>query len=258
MRRSRRQAHSPTAVTYTQLQHRGAPVDPFSNDEVAAIHAQSLRILQELGIRILCPDARALLQQNGARVADEMVYIGADMVAAAITAAPKDITIHAANPQFHQNITLGNLIFSGGGGCPNAYDRIHGRRSGRLEDYRSSLMLQQSFDVIGKLGPSPEPTDVPTHLRHYAMVGGQIELTDRAFSIYARGRAQVEESFEMIALAHGISDQTLRKTPYASTVINTNSPRMIDRPMGQGLIDFARFGQVSIITPFCLAGAMAL
>ena len=44
---------------------------------------------------------------------------------------------------------------------------------------------------------------------------------------------------------------------WATTVINSNSPRMLDIPMAQGLIDFAAAGQMSIITPFCLAGAMA-
>ncbi|MEO1689237.1 MAG: trimethylamine methyltransferase family protein, partial [Pseudomonadota bacterium] len=33
--------------------------------------------------------------------------------------------------------------------------------------------------------------------------------------------------------------------------------RTIDVPMAQGLLDFARHGQVSIVTPFCLMGAMA-
>ncbi|TIU75614.1 MAG: trimethylamine methyltransferase, partial [Mesorhizobium sp.] len=48
-----------------------------------------------------------------------------------------------------------------------------------------------------------------------------------------------------------------RAGAHCYTVINTNSPRQLDIPMAQGIIDFARAGQVLIITPFCLAGAMA-
>jgi len=44
--------------------------------------------------------------------------------------------------------------------------------------------------------------------------------------------------------------------PHSYTIINTNSPRTLDIPMAQGLIDFARAGQVSIVTPFTLMGAM--
>jgi trimethylamine--corrinoid protein Co-methyltransferase len=40
-------------------------------------------------------------------------------------------------------------------------------------------------------------------------------------------------------------------------VINTNSPRQLDDPMSQGLMTLAEHGQVAIVTPFTLAGAMA-
>ncbi len=61
----------------------------------------------------------------------------------------------------------------------------------------------------------------------------------------------------MIRLAHGLDEATFREGVWASTVINSNSPRQLDVPMSRGIIDFARAGQMSIITPFCLAGAMA-
>ena len=55
----------------------------------------------------------------------------------------------------------------------------------------------------------------------------------------------------------GLSDDAFLAESHCYTIINTNSPRQIDIPMAQGLIDFARHGQVSIITPFTLMGAMA-
>ena len=61
----------------------------------------------------------------------------------------------------------------------------------------------------------------------------------------------------MIALGLGLADAELADDVWCYTVINTNSPRQIDVPMAEGLIDFARAGQLSIVTPFCLAGAMA-
>jgi trimethylamine--corrinoid protein Co-methyltransferase len=76
-------------------------------------------------------------------------------------------------------------------------------------------------------------------------------------TVYGRGRQQVQECFEIIQTALGLSDADFNTAPYCSTVINTNSPRMLDRPMAQALIDFARAGQMCIVTPFCLAGAMA-
>jgi len=61
----------------------------------------------------------------------------------------------------------------------------------------------------------------------------------------------------MIQLALNLSDDEFADGAWATTIINTNSPRILDNPMAQGIIDFARAGQMVVITPFCLAGAMA-
>jgi trimethylamine--corrinoid protein Co-methyltransferase len=61
----------------------------------------------------------------------------------------------------------------------------------------------------------------------------------------------------MLRLAHGLSVEQFRERPCTYTVINTNSPLQLDVPMAEGIIDFAEAGQVLIITPFTLSGAMA-
>ncbi|TGV77230.1 trimethylamine methyltransferase, partial [Mesorhizobium sp. M2D.F.Ca.ET.145.01.1.1] len=85
----------------------------------------------------------------------------------------------------------------------------------------------------------------------------QLTLSDKFPFVFARGTPQVDDSFEMIRLARGLSEDEFRSGAHCYTVINTNSPRQLDIPMAQGIIDFAKAGQVLIITPFCLAGAMA-
>lgn len=244
---------------YVHLKHPFAPQAAFSDDQIAAIHDGALRILEELGIRFLLPEARQILKAGGAIVDDEsfMVRIGRDMVAAALASAPKSIRLRAANPQREQDYALGSMLFMAGCGCPNAYDRERGRRPGNMADYLETLRLQQMFDVMHVLGPTLEPQDVPTHLRHYAMTRAQLVNCDKPLHVYSRGRAQVEQCFEMIRLAHGLDSAAFEDGSWATTVINSNSPRLYDNPMARGIIDFARAKQLTIITPFCLAGAMA-
>jgi trimethylamine--corrinoid protein Co-methyltransferase len=165
--------------------------------------------------------------------------------------------MRSINPARERLYAPGQLLFGPGAGCPNATDLQRGRRPGTLRDYEETLALQQSFDVIHILGPSVEPQDVAAHLRHYAMMQAQICRADKPMFVYARGRAQIEDSLAMIRLGHDLSDDDWANGVWAYTVINTNSPRQLDNPMAQGIIDFARAGQASIITPFCLAGAMA-
>jgi trimethylamine---corrinoid protein Co-methyltransferase len=61
----------------------------------------------------------------------------------------------------------------------------------------------------------------------------------------------------MVRIARGVDDATLDSEPSIVTVVNSSSPLRLDAPMLQGIMEFARRGQIVCITPFTLAGAMA-
>ena len=245
-------------VDYRQLRNPFPQMSVFSEDRVEAIHEASLSVLEDLGIKVLLPEARALFRAGGARVGeDEMVWIGREMVEAALGTAPRSIPCRAAVPERDVVLELGNLVFQPGAGAPHATDLVRGRRPGNDRDFRELIRLTQHFDVLHMLPPLIEPQDVPTNLRHYATLEAQLTLSDKFPFIFSRGTPQVMESFEMLRDFRGLSDDEFRDGVHCYTIINTNSPRQIDIPMAQGLIDFARAGQVSIVTPFTLMGAMA-
>ncbi|MCA2012075.1 trimethylamine methyltransferase family protein [Cereibacter sphaeroides] len=258
-RRRSRDAAPKTArqPDYRQLRHPFPAQTMFSEDEVAGMHDTALRVLEELGIKVLLPEARELYAAAGARVQEDMVFLGRDIVTAAIASAPKAWTLRAPNPLRDQRYEQGAMIFMAGVGCPNASDRERGRRPGSMADFVETLKLCQSFDVIHTLGPTVEPQDIPVALRHYATIEAQLAHCDKPLFLYSRGPGQVAEGFEMIQTALNLSDDDFARDVWVSTVINTNSPRLLDNPMAKGLIDFARAGQMCIVTPFCLAGAMA-
>ena len=249
----------PRSHAYRQLKHPFQPQSVFSDDAISNIHTTALRVLQELGIKTLLPEARAIFKTAGALVDDatQMVRIGPDIVQAALATAPRSIRLRAASAEREQVYEDGSMLFMAGSGCPNATDRERGRRPGSLRDFNETLKLQQAFDVIHMHGPSAEPQDIPANLRHYEMMRSQLKYGDKPMFVYARGRAQVEESLELIRLGLDLNDNDFTDGVWATTIINTNSPRQLDVPMAEGIIDFARAGQLAVITPFCLAGAMA-
>ena len=59
------------------------------------------------------------------------------------------------------------------------------------------------------------------------------------------------------ASRRGISHEQLLEEPSVYTIINTNSPLKLDVPMMEGIIQMSSRGQVVIVTPFTLSGAMA-
>jgi trimethylamine--corrinoid protein Co-methyltransferase len=248
-----------SAERYRRLRNPFEPLRVFSDDEIAHIHHSALSILENVGMRVLLPEARQRFAAAGASVDEstETVRIDRGLIALALSSAPSLIEVTAPEPT--RNVTIGgrHLVITPVSGPPNATDLDRGRRPGSMRDFRELLMLSQFFDVIHVLGPLIEPQDVPPHFRHLEATLAQLTLSDKIPFVYSRGRPQVEDCFAMIQMAHGLSEDAFRSRAYTYTNINTNSPRQIDIPMAQGILDFAAAGQLLIVTPFTLAGAMA-
>ncbi len=265
-RRSRRGRHHGVAdtshqrqVSYRNLKNPLLRQPAFSQDRLEAIHDTALRVIETLGIRVLNDEARGYYKQAGASVDEEsqMVKIDRALVAAALESAPSEFVIHGRTPTADVSMGGDNVAFVCVGGAPHISDLDHGKRPATLEDTRNIIKLCEHFDVIHLQSPNVESQDIPVHLRHYRVTESQLSLSQKPLFVYSRGSAQVEDAFAMTRIAYGLSKEEFQAKPWCYTVINTNSPRQLDVPMCQGIIDFARAGQVSVITPFTLAGAMA-
>ncbi len=259
--KSRGRASSGTRrqVNYKQLKNPLIRQPAFSDDRVEAIHDTALRVLEELGIRVLNDEARSCFKSAGAEVDDstQMVKIDRELVEQALRTAPGEFVLHGADPESKVILGGDNIAFVSVGGPPHISDLDRGKRDGTLEDARNIIRLSQHFDVIHLQSPNVEPQDIPLHLRHLHATESQLTLSKKPFFIYSRGKAQVRDSFAMTRIARGLDQEEFQQKAWCYTVINTNSPRQLDEPMCQGIIDFAKAGQVSVITPFTLAGAMA-
>jgi trimethylamine--corrinoid protein Co-methyltransferase len=262
--RRQRGPQSSTAATgrqtdYGHLRNNLVRGRSLSDDHVEAIHHTALRVLDELGIRVLHDGARQRFRQAGATVDEvtKMVRIEGGLVELALATAPGQFSIAGGRPE--RDVILGgdHVAFAGVGGPPHVTDLDRGKRSGTMVDAEDFIRLSQHFDVIHLQSPSVEPQDVPMQFRHLLMTEALVTQSDKPPFVYSRGAPQVADSFAMMRLARGLDEASFQARPYCFTVINTNSPRQLDVPMCQGIIDFALAGQVAVITPFTLAGAMA-
>ena len=123
-------------VNYRQLRHPFEPARIWSDDQVQAIHEAALTVLQELGIKVLLPEAREILAKGGAVIRDEdMVFFGRDMVEAALASAPKSFALCGAVAARDLQMELGCLAVQPGAGAPHATDLVRGRRPGSLQDF---------------------------------------------------------------------------------------------------------------------------
>jgi trimethylamine--corrinoid protein Co-methyltransferase len=123
---------------------------------------------------------------------------------------------------------------------------------------RDYIRVIHQLNVIHQEGGGPvEPTDLPGETRHLDFYESALTLTDKSWQCWALGGYRVRDAIEMTAIASGIPRGGIGNKVIAGTVINANSPLRLDIPMGEGLVELARAGQVTIATPFTLAGAMS-
>ena len=245
---------------FRQPRRRFQPVEIISRDEVEAIHQASLTILEEIGMDFLEPEARRLLKVAGADVREgsERVRLGRDFIASAIASAPSAFTLHARNPAHTLAFGGDAVIFAQVASTPNCSDNDHGRRPGSQNDFRNLVRLAQTFNIIHMTGGYPvEPVDLHPSIRHLDCLRDLAILTDKAFHAYSLGRDRNRDALEIVRLARGISAEQLAVEPSLITVINSSSPLRLDAPMLTGIMEMSAAGQVVIMTPFTLAGAMA-
>ena len=233
-----------------------APVEVISTDQVEAIHGAALKLLAGTGIKVLHPPARALFQAAGAMVSDEMVRLDPDLVMDLLASVPPTFTVAARNPAKSLRIGGRDMVFTSVGGPAYVMDIDGGRRDGTFAELCEFLKLIQGINVIQQEGGGPfEPMDLPAATRHLDLYLAQITYLDKSWQTQTLGHARTMDGLEMAAIMFGCAPEDLPVSLLG--IINTNSPLQLDVPMAEGLIAMAAHGQVNVITPFTLAGAMA-
>ena len=260
-RRGRRAdaAHTPIQqLPWAQPRMTLEPSRILSDDQIETVHRQSLKVLEDIGMDMLLPEAREILGKAGAKVDGERVRIGRDIVEQALTTPPAEFTFHARNPAHNLHIGGNWIAFAPVGGPPNCSDLDKGRRPGTLEDAGNFVKLSQFFNTVHMAGgASVDALDVHASIRHLHITRNKMIYSDKVPFIYSTGRARLFDGLEIVRIARGISHEQLLREPSTYTVINTNSPLKLDGPMAMGIIEMARLNQICVVTPFTLAGAMA-
>jgi trimethylamine--corrinoid protein Co-methyltransferase len=263
-RRTRRDVNRRPASSAIAQQARVKSRRPFpptrliSDDQVESIHQASLKVLAEIGMDFMWPEARERLRQAGARIDGERVRFDPAMVEELIAHAPSTFAVHARNPE--RNLVIGgdNIAFGTVGSPPNCHDMDNGRRTGNREDFRKFIKLAEHFNAIDFCSGYPvEPIDVHASVRHLEVLRDVCDLTDKPFVAYSLGVERIRDAMEMARLARGISHEQFEREPTLMTIVNTNSPLKLDPNMLIGMTEMSQRGQVVCVTPFTLAGAMA-
>lgn len=236
-----------------------SPLETASPEQIEAIHRTSMRVLSELGLRVMSDHVIELFEAAGALVdrSEKVIRIDESLVTEALKTVPRSFTLTPRNPARKLLFGGRHMVFGLVAGPPNVHDRINGRRPGNMRDYENFIRLAQSFNAIHMIGNQvTAPQDLPANSRHLDCYRANLTLSDRAYHCTAIGRGRAVDGIRMMAIARGVSMEEMKREPGVTTIISVNSPRLLDEAMTDGLTAMCEHGQPVTITPFTLMGAM--
>ena len=235
------------------------PTEPLDEAGIAALHDGAMRILEEIGVAFLNPEALEIFRAAGCRVEGELVRMDRDFVMEMVGKAPSSFTLTPRNPDRKLVIGENYILFGNVSSPPNYWDMEIGRKvPGTREQCANLLKLTQYFNCIHFAGGYPvEPVDLHASIRHLDVLFDKLTLTDKVMHAYSLCPERVEDVMEMVRIAGGLSHEEFEATPRMYTNINSTSPLKHDHPMIDGCLRLIRRGQAVIVSPFTLAGAMA-
>jgi len=256
--RPRRDKSGFAQAPWMQPKNPFAPMETVTPDGMDRIHANSMRILEEIGLHFLDEDALATLKKAGCKVDGECVFMDREWVMEMVGKAPSTFTMHARNPDRNFEMGGNNMNFGYVSSPPNASDMAGGRRPGNFEDFTNLVRLAQTLNIVHFTGGYPvEPCDIPPDSRHLDCNVVLLTETEKVFGAYALGAERIEDAAQMAMIARGVDEDQMRREPSFFTTINTSSPLRVDGPMLRGMKRMAEWGQATLITPFTLSGAMS-
>jgi trimethylamine---corrinoid protein Co-methyltransferase len=214
------------------------------------------RIVSEIGIEFLKPEALDLFRDAGQKVEDNNVFFDPDFIMEQVAKAPREFDIQARNPANNVHIGGDHMVFSSVYGPPFVREGDV-RREGTLADYRNFAKLAQSFSVIDSVGGVvAEPNDAPLDSRHLDMLYATMTLTDKMYMGNVVSGVNARDTIAMGEILFG-GRESIEQTPASISLINCNSPLRWDDRMLDAQFEYSAANQPVVLTPFLLMGAMS-
>ncbi len=257
-RSARREERTSQQLEFSKFIERKIPNFELLNDEALEIIEEGAeRILSEIGVKF--PDnefAQKLWRDAGADVKGDLVRIPKGLARKLCSTAPSEFTQHARSPD--KNVTIGgkNLVCAPVYGPPFVRDLEKGRRYAEMSDFEKFVKLGYMSKWLHHSGGTLcEPTDVPVNKRHLDMIYAHITLSDKPFMGSVTAPERAKDSVKMCEIVFG--KNFVEKNSVLTSLININSPLVLDETMMGALEVYAKSNQACIVSPFIVGGAMA-
>lgn len=240
----------------------------LSRDEVERIHDVSIRVLEEVGVAVHCPEAVQTLLESGSSMSKDgkRVLIPEGQVKQALASTPKSITLAARDPKRDMKIPSDRMYVANGGEGVYIRDLLTDEtRSPRTEDVRDFGRLVEALDPVDFLWPMVGALDQPDELKGLVEMRVSFESTTKHVQAGAIDSREARAFVDLASILAGGKEE-LRGRPIFSCVQCPISPLTFDDGLTEAQIELARSGipvvsmvasVVGLTSPVTLSGSMA-
>lgn len=126
----------------------------WSMEQKTLLHETSIRILEEVGVKIFCEKTMALLKEAGVEADGNLVKISREMVEKALETAPSVFTLYNTDGEEAMVLEPNNVYYGTGTDMPDFIDLYTGEiRQGKLEDCENATKVAQACKEIDWIAP---------------------------------------------------------------------------------------------------------
>ncbi len=234
-------------------------LEVLSDVEIEQLHAASMNVLAETGVKVEYNLARNLFREAGCLVTDEekSVRIPEKLVKWAVNQAPDTFTLYGNDPAFQLQIGKGNLVFAGLGTPTSILDNSTGQyRQTTFEDLLRHIKLINACKYIHSTQMDVWPNDIPMTTIHTEAIRAWAHHSHKPFGMGCYGYIPTHDMMRLMAIAVGGKEE-LRSRPRFFTICSVVSPLQMNKEQLEGMLICADYGQPVAMSPEAIAGATA-
>ena len=242
----------------------------MSREQEDAVHAESVRILEEVGIKVTSAEVLSMLKEHGASADDrsQVVKLTEAMVSEALSKAPKEFVMAARDKRWDLPLPATDKVYGVNDGQPTDVwdiDRQIKRKS-TVHDLIDLTLVCDAMPEVDLYWPEVVATDLPPDVSNNHEFVASIFNTGKHVQ---HGAGCVEDARFQIETATLItgSEKELAKRPIVSITHTPITPLRYEEGDVDAVVEYARAGLPVVhlsmaisgsVAPVTLAGTVAL
>lgn len=237
-------------------------LDVLSPASADRIHAQSLAVLERVGIGVPSETVRQALRRAGARVdaATDRVRLPAELVEGAVSAAPRTLELAAREPRDDLRLDGEHGYLAVDGCAAEIVDLDSGaRRPSTKTDVADVTRLADALPEIGLVWQPVTARDVPPAVQPLHQLHAQLVSTAKHIQMMTAVTAPVARGVVEIARLVAGGSEALRRRPLVSAFQCSLSPLTYEGGALEAALEYAEAGIPCgfVVMPIACASAPA-